>query len=589
MRGSLSTVSRRSLLKWVLGAGGVSLLSACAPQVPATPAAPGNQAAAPKPQATLAAPIAVPTPGQAAPAAAGSPAASKPAEAPKPAADAKPAAQIDRGGTMRVHRQNDWPTLDPHTAQSTNLDLALVYDYLTRLDRSPETGAWEVKPLLAQSWELPDPTTVVFKLQPNVKFHDGTDFNSEAVKWNLERMMTHPKSAAKTHTAAISEVETPDPLTVRLKLKAPSPSLFVNLTADAENVSAMVSPTWGKQAGDQGMATAAVGTGPFRLSEFQPSNQATYKKFEGYWKQGADGKPLPYLDEIHFKYNQDWNAALVQLRSGELDLMWGIAGKDVPTVQNNPDLTYVPAPWAATMYQVVFNAQDGKQFAGEKMKKVRQAINYALDRDAIAKALGAGIGEANYQHLVPGQIGFSDKTMKYEYDLEKAKQLMAEAGYADGIDVTLDFISRPEDTQNAQLYQQMLGAIKVRMTLRPSERVAWVQKSLAGDYDMGTFLSGVRADPDLVLAYRFAKDGPGNYSHWSHPDLEKLFDEGRTVYDLNKRQEVYEKASNLIAEEAYVGYVWRRSGTVAMRKSVQGFTPVWNGIIASSTEYWLKR
>src|SRR5690606_16405125 len=128
-------------------------------------------------------------------------------------------ADIKRGGTLRMHRQNDWPTLDPHTAQASNLDMVLVYDYLTRLDRNPETLAWEVKPSLAQSWEITDPTTIVFKLQPNVKFHDGTDFNSEAVRWNLDRMMNHEKSTAKIHTAPIESIETPDPLTVRLKLK----------------------------------------------------------------------------------------------------------------------------------------------------------------------------------------------------------------------------------------------------------------------------------------------------------------------------------------------------------------------------------
>jgi len=591
MFASLPTVSRRSALKWMLGTGGVGLLSACAPpaSAPAQPTSAPKPAEAPKPQATLAAPVAVPAPAQAAPAATSAPAAAKPAEAAKPAAEAKPAAQVKRGGTLKVHRQTDWPTLDPHTAQTSSLDMAFVYDYLTRLDRNPSSGAWEVKPLLAQSWEIPDPTTVQFKLQPNVKFHDGTDFNSEAVRWNLERMMTHPKSSAKNHTSTIEAIETPDPLTVRLKLKAPSPALFVNLSADADNSTAMVSPTWGKQAGDQGMATGAVGTGPFRLTEYQPSNQITYKKFDGYWKQGADGKPLPYLDEVTVKPNQDWNAALVQLRSGEFDIMWGLAGKDIPTVQSNPDLEHIPAPWAATMYQIVFNAQPGKQFAGENMKKVRQAFNYALDREAIAKALGAGIGEANYQHLVPGQIGYSDKTVKYEFNLEKARQLMAEAGYADGIDVTVDFISRPEDTQNIQLYQQMLQQIKVRMTLQPSERVAWVQKMLSGDYAMGTFLSGVRPDPDLVLGYRFAKGGPGNYALWETPELDKLFEEGRTTYDTAKRQEVYEKASNIIGEEAYVGFVWRRSGAAAMRKTVQGFVPVWGGVISNSTEYWLDK
>jgi peptide/nickel transport system substrate-binding protein len=593
---SMSMVSRRSALKWILATGGISLLAACAPQSPA-PAKDAGGAAKPadppKPQATMAVQVAVPTPAQAAPAA--PVAAAKPTDVPKPAAEAKPAAPakptaaIKRGGVLKGHRQNDWPTLDPHTAQASNLDMTLVYDYLTRLDRNAQSGAWEVKPALARSWEIPDPTSVVFKLEPNVKFHDGTDFNAEAVKWNLERMMTHPKSSGKNHTSTIEAIETPDPLTVRLKLKAPSPALFVNLTADADNVPAMISPTWAKQVGDQGIATSAVGTGPYRLTEFLPSNQATYKKFDGYWKPGADGMPLPYTDEVTIKYNADWNAALVQLRSGELDLVWGMGGKDVPTIQSNPNLQYVPAPWAATMYQIVFNAQPGRQFAGDKMKPVRQAINFALDREAIAKALGAGIGEANYQHLVPGQIGYSDKVVKYEYNLEKAKQMMAEAGFAGGIDVTVDFISRPEDTQNIQLYQQMLEKIGVRMTLRPSERVAWVQKMLAGDYDMGTFLSGVRPDPDLVLGYRFAKAGPGNYALWENDELDKLFAEGRSTYDLNKRQEIYEKASNLIGEEAYVGFVWRRSGTIGMSKALQGFTPVWNGVYANSSEYWLDR
>jgi peptide/nickel transport system substrate-binding protein len=467
--------------------------------------------------------------------------------------------------------------------------MALVYDYLTRMDRNPDTGAWEVKPSLAQSWEIPDPTTVVLKLQPNVKFHDGTDFNSEAVKWNLERMMTHPKSSGKNHTATIDSIEAPDPQTVRLKLKSPSPVLFVNLTADADNVAAMVSPTWAKQAGDQGIATGAVGTGPFRLTEYQPSNQITYKKFDGYWKQGADGKPLPYVDEVTVKPNQDWNAALVQLRSGDFDVMWGLAGKDIPTVESNPDLKYVPAPWAATTYQIVFNAKPGAKFAGENMKKVRQAFNYALDREAIAKALGAGIGEANYQHLVPGQIGYSDKVTKYDFNLDKAKQLMTEAGYADGIDVTADFISRPEDTQNIQLYQQMLAKIGVRATLQPSERIAWVQKTLSGDYEFGTFQSPVRPEPDFLLSNILAENAPANYMNWSDETIQGLLREARTTYDTAKRQQLYEQVQNRIADEAYVGFVWRRSGALAASKALKNVAPGWTTPLSNSTEMWLDR
>jgi peptide/nickel transport system substrate-binding protein len=593
---SMPTVSRRTLLKWTLGAVGTSLLAACGQQAPAAPAKPTEAPAAAKP--TQAVQIAVPTPAQQAPArAAAKPteapaAAAKPTEAPaaaKPTEAAKPAAQVKRGGTLKIHRQNDWPTLDPHTAQTNSLDMILTYDYLTRVDQNPQTGAWEVKPGLAASWDLPDPQTVVFKLQPNVKFHDGTDFNAEAVKWNLNRMMTHPKSSAKIATAAIDTVEVVDPLTVRLKLKTPSPTLFVNLSAEADNVGGMMSPTWAEKVGDQGIATSSVGTGPFKVADYQPSNQITYKKFDGYWKQGADGKPLPYPDEATVKVQQDWNAALVALRAGDFDLVNGVAGRDLPTVEQDPKLQAFRMPWSSTMYQITFNARPGARFAGDKMKPVRQAINYAIDREALAKALGAGIGDANFQHLVPGQIGYKDGIGKYEYNPDKAKQLLSEAGFANGFEVTVDIISRPEDQQNAQAYQQMLDKVGIKMEIRPSERVAWVQKSLAGDFEMGTFLSGVRPDPDLVLGYRFQSDGSGNYMGWNNPQLDSLLKEGRTIYDVAKRQDIYEKVQNMIAEDAYVIFVWRRQGVVATQKTLQGFVPPWTQALTMSTEMWLNR
>jgi peptide/nickel transport system substrate-binding protein len=596
---SMPTVSRRTLLKFTVGAAGTSLLAACGQQASA-PAAQEAKPAAPAP--TQAVQIAVPTPAQAAPAAAAAPtaaaaaakptdapaaAAAKPTDAPKPAAAAN--AQVKRGGSLHIHRQNDWPTLDPHTAQTNSLDMILTYDYLTRVDQNAQTGAWEVKPGLAASWELPDPQTVVFKLQPNVKFHDGTDFNAEAVKWNLNRMMTHPKSSAKIATAAIDTIEVVDPLTIRLKLKAPSPTLFVNLSAEADNVGGMMSPTWAEKVGDAGIANSSVGTGPFKLTEYQPSNQVSYKKFDGYWKQGADGKPLPYPDDATVKYQQDWNAALVSLRSGDFDLVNGVAGRDVPTIEQDPKISVFRMPWASTMYQITFNARPGARFAGDKMKPVRQAINYAIDREAIAKALGAGIGDANYQHLVPGQIGYNESIGKFEYDPDKAKKMLSDAGFGSGLEVTVDIISRPEDQQNAQAYQQMLDKVGIKMTIRPSERVAWVQKSLAGDFEMGTFLSGVRPDPDLVLGYRFQSDGSGNYMGWADDELDKLLKQGRTIYDAAQRQTIYENVQKKIAEEAYVLFVWRRQGVVATQKALQGFVPPWTNAITMSTELWLNR
>ncbi len=301
---------------------------------------------------------------------------------------AKASAGVKRGGLLRVHRQNDWPTMDPHTSQASNLEAPLVFDYLTKIERNASTGIFEVKPSLADAWEIVDPTTVVFKLRRGVKFHDGTDFNAEAASWNLDRIMKHPKSAGKNHLATVESIQVMDTSTLRLKLKAPSPALFFNLSSDADSVAGMISRVHAEKVGDAGVSKEPVGTGPFRFVEWKPSDHVSYRRRDGYWKNGADGKPLPYIDDVQVVYQPDWSVAVVQLRTGNLDLLSDIGGKDVPAIKSNPALVYREAPWQATTHALCFNARPGARFAGDKMKKVRQAIFYAIDRESTAKALG---------------------------------------------------------------------------------------------------------------------------------------------------------------------------------------------------------
>ena len=560
-------VPRRLVLRWALGIGGLSLLTACAPssQSTSTPAASGTANVAAAPVSLTAAPDTA-------------------------AASQKPAtSRQKRGGVLKAQRQNNWPTHDPHLAQSGNVDSPLVFDYLTRLDRNPATGAFEVRPSLVESWDLPDPTTVVFKLRQGVTFHDGTDCDAAAVKWNLDRLMTHPQSAAKNHTATIASVEVVDPHTVRLMLKAPSPVLFVNLSNDADGVGGIMSPTHHQKVGDAGVAREPVGTGPFRMVEYLPGSVATYRRFDKYWKAGADGQPLPYLEEAQIIFQQDSSAALLQLRAGDLDVIAPIAGRDVAGVKSNSALTYLELPWQASQYCLVFNARPGARFAGEEMKKVRQAVFQAIDRDTVAKAIGQGLGEANYYHSLPGSLGYSDAVPKYTYDPARAKQLLAEAGFADGLDVELDFTSRPEDAQNAQIYQQMLSQVGIRLTLQPFERVAWVERTLSGNFELASFISGTRPDPDLVLGYRFASAGPGNYAGWASQDVDAALSEGRSTYDSARRQAAYEKVQTLVHQDAYYGFIWRRKGTVASTSSLKDFEPPLSGLFQNSTEIWLDR
>lgn len=576
-------VSRRFLVAGFAAAAPAVFLAACSRS---TPTAPPTAAGAASPAPTQAMVIAAPTPVATASHATAEPT-SQPMKTPALASTSSGTAK--RGGVLRTAVQGDWATMDAPLAQVGWTDERLVYDYLTKIVRNPSTGIFEVQPSLAESWQIVDPTTVVFKLRKGVKFHDGSDFNASVARWNFERMMTNPRSTAKTETASIKSVEAVDDATLKLNLKYPSPAIFVNLTSDAFGVGAMESEEHWKKVGDAGVARSPVGTGPFKFVEWKPSDHILYQNSGTYWKQGVDGKPLPYLDQVRVSYQPDWTVTIDGLRTGNIDLMAGIPGKNVPSVTSNPNLDYVQAPWQATLYNLLFNARPGSKFAGDKMRKVRQAVFYAIDRHAIAKALGLGIGEPNYYHLVPGQLGYSDSVPKYTYQPEKAKQLLKESGATLPIDITMDYISRPEDAQNAQIYKEMLAKVGINLTLRPQERLAWVKRTQAGEFDFGSFLSGTFVDPDSTVEFRFSTHGPGNYAAWNNPQVQKLIGDGRSTYDTKKRQEVYQQLNQVVFDDAYYGFIWRRSGNFGYTKKLQNFQTPWSGYFMDSTDLWLNQ
>ena len=585
-------VRRRLVLGGLSGGVAAVLLAACSkPAATSAPTAAAPAAAAqPTPTAAMVIAAPTPVPAQAQPTAAATvqPTVAAAATA-QPQATTAASTNVKRGGTIKAAVQGDWSTMDPPLGQVGWVDEDLVFDYLTQIVRNPTTGIFEVKPSLAESWQIPDPTTIVFKLRQGVKFHDGSDFNAQVAQWNFERMMTNPKSTAKTETASIKSVDVVDNNTLKLNLKFPSPAIFVSITSDAFGVAAMTSQEHWKKVGDAGVARNPVGTGPFKFVEWKPTDHTLYKNSGMYWKNGVDGKPLPYLDQVQVNFQPDWTVTLDGLRTGAIDVMAGIAGKDVPTVKNNTSLSYVDAPWQATLYNVLFNARPGARFAGDKMLKVRQAVLYAIDRHAIAKAIGLGIGAPNYYHLVPGQLGYNEAVDHYTYQPDKAKQLLKESGVTLPLEITLDFISRPEDAQNAQIYKDMLSKVGINITLRPQERLAWNKRTLSGQFELGTFLSGTFVDPDSTVEFRFGAKGPGNYAGWNNPQVQKLIDQGRSTYDTKERQGIYEQINKLVFDDAYYGFIWRRSGNFAYTKALQNVDVPWSGYFMNSTPLWLNK
>ncbi|MGE3270708.1 MAG: ABC transporter substrate-binding protein [Chloroflexota bacterium] len=554
----------------------VLLATACGQQAaPAKPAeskpAESKPAAAAKPAETKpAAPAAATT----APAVKteSKPAESKPAAAAKPAggespAMTKPGETPKRGGTLNAAVQNDFVTMWP--AITTGPTASVCYDALIKW-RVGDDGRWGPQPGLAESWELSD-NAAVFKIRKGVKFHDGSDVNADAVAWNVTTWMTHPKSLAKSQLLVVNKekpAEVVDDYTVKINLTAPAGSLLAVLS-DAQRETGIASKVAGEKLGDE-LGLQAVGSGPFIFQEWQSGSQLIVNKNPNYWDKAPDGSPYPYLDKIHYRFVPDDSVRFVELRSGSADIAQLIRGRDVPAAKADPNLLYWENPSQGRLYRFFFNAQ--KPPFKDNLN-LRKAIQYAIDREAMAKAVGGGVGTANKYDLTEGTLGYDPSVPFYSFDLDKAKAAMKESGVTTPFNVRLTVISREADQQQAQMIQQMLDKIGIKVDIEALERVAWGQKvRQANDFEMATQQTSTPLDPDAI-ALAWAPDGTAAYVRPNEPAIQDCLKEGRTTYDVKKRQETYVKCQTLMQETAWWGHMWIQPYNYLLNKKVKITSP----------------
>ncbi len=530
----------RSLIIIVL----MGMLAACA--VPAAPtAAPAKPAAA-----ATAAPAAT----QPAGAATSAPATTKPAAS---AATPTAAVKVKRGGTVREATTATYPALDPQMSSAfTQAGHRAMFDALFRYELVDEkAGKSEVKGELVESWQMVDPKTFTFKLRPSVKFHDGTAWDAEGAKFNLDRMLTNKKSTAKTYVEAIKSVDVVDPMTIRVNLNTPSAALLVNLSGVVGPVS-IVSKAAVEKMGDDAFNAKPVGSGPFEFVEWRRDDRVITKKYASYWRMGIDGQPLPYVDGAVFRLISDPAVSLVEMKAGTLDVSVEPEAKDVAGIKSNPDLVYWEHPSAISGRSMGMNQKQGP-FATNL--KLRQALLYSIDRESMAKALSFGIGEPyRYVYWVKGSLGYDETLPSYGFDLARSKQLQTEAGFPNGTDITLSVISRPLDMRVGEILKQMWDQAGFRTTIESMERLAWIDKLKNFNFHVAFWGGLVGADPDQNTR-NLATGAAGNWSGWSDPRMDKCLEEGRGTYDAKERDTIYKRCQRLIYDEAYVGglYFWR--------------------------------
>jgi ABC-type transport system substrate-binding protein len=331
------------------------------------------------------------------------------------------AQEAKKGGVLKVAAPANPSSLDPATggAGSDHSILWTMYDTLVTWDYE----TLKPKPGMAK-WAFPDPKTMVLDITAGIKFHDGTPLDAEAVKFNMDRNRTDQRSNIKPDLSSVEAVEVTGPLQVTLKLKNPDtalPAIF------SDRAGMMVSPTNIKALGNE-TDRKPVGAGPWKFVRWNDNEIIVVTRHEDYWQKGR-----PYLDGIEFNIIPENATALRSVVAGQNDMAFQLPARLKPVIERAKNLTLVSAP---TLYCVQLYINYGR--APLDNLKVRQAINFALDRDAFVKATLGGLGEPARMTLPSSHWAFNKEVAgMYPSNPDKARELLAEAGYKDGIELTI--------------------------------------------------------------------------------------------------------------------------------------------------------
>lgn len=450
-------------------------------------------------------------------------------------------------------------TFDVHIAQDNNTQDAILCIFEGLAERG-EDGS--VLPKLATEWWVEqDNKTWVFKLREGVIFHDGTPFNADAVKINFERIID-PKTASPTRGAFtfVDRVEVVNNYEVKIITKEPYGPILDILTAS--NIS-MMSPTAIKKYGKD-FGIHPVGTGPLMFDEWQRGIKVTFKKFKDYW--GEETK----VDKLELICVPEESTKIMMLELGEVDVIKGISPIQVNRLEKNKDINIVKKLGPRVIYI-------GMNQLHEPFNdiRVRKAIMHAIDRESIIEKVFQG-------NAVPCVGIFSTVIAhsalwlptEYEYNPEKAKQLLAEAGFPNGFETTFTTPDGryPGDRTVAEIVQGQLKEVGISSKLRVMEMGAYVQELLS-KRNPRLFLLGCGCPPldlDFLFTIIWHTGEPKNYTSYSNPRVDELIELQRKTVDYRKRGQIIYEIQRIIQEDATQAYIYYQYQIHGTRADVKG-------------------
>jgi peptide/nickel transport system substrate-binding protein len=451
--------------------------------------------------------------------------------APLSAAEPKPR----YGGTMRMSDYIDGTFIGypPKIVRSfANRQAAPAIETLLRMDKAGKTIPW----LATATKENATAKTITLTLRKGVKFHDDSDFNAEAVKWNLEQHM----AAKAPGTERFQSVDVVNDYTVRINLNQWDSTATSNLS---QTLGMIISPTAVKKNGVDWAATHPTGTGPFQFVSWEKDTRTVYKKFPGYWQKGK-----PYLDEIVWTPIADSLVRLLSIRKGEIDLILSVAPKDLADLEKEGFVVKRPCIGSGATALVPDSANPKSPFADIR---VRQAVQYAIDADAIVKGIFQSEWEVANQWLYKGHWGYNASIMKYPYDPAKAKQLLAAAGYPNGFKTKLTYRTSVEWDQTFTAVQGYLKAVGIDTELDPIQSGKYDQLALQGGRWDGLLVNMVSPNPDVTAALAQIYSGGGkNFTQMLVPDdYVSAIQKAISASDFKTKQKWTQEALKLMADK----------------------------------------
>jgi peptide/nickel transport system substrate-binding protein len=485
----------------------------------------------------------------------------------------------DEGGkkTLVFGRGADSIQLDPSkvTDGESIYVTNQIYDTLVRYEEENT----EVKAALATDWEVSDDGLVwTFQLRDDVKFHDGTDFAADDVVFNFERWTTSAEfvyygymfGASEDDMGGIIEkVEATGDHEITITLSEPNAPFLQTLAMPPFG---MASPEAVEEHGDDYFKNP-VGTGPFVFEEWVPDDSITVTKNDDYFGEVAK------VDEVIFRVIPDNGARFMELQAGTIDLMTGLNPQDIGTAEGDDALQIIRRPSMNVAYMAMNMDKEGPLAD----KRVRQAINMAVNKEELIE-LYEGIGKEAKNPIPPSLWGYNDDVEPYAYDVEKAKALLAEAGYADGFDITLNTFSNPRDYMpqpkiTAQAITEMLKAVNINVEIVESDWDTHLTLTENGEHDMA-FLgwTGDNGDPDNFMYVLLDKDNAtvgsaGNIAFYKSDELHDLLKAAQVEMDQDKRTELYLEAQEVIHEDAPWLPIAHTTPPLAASSSIVDYVP----------------